>query len=80
MSAVIKSQLNRCPPIHKHIGLKPYVRMGPSTAVRVPLEHVFPRRRNHTPLSARVTQKQASRDSVANEEKLARAANAQGHY
>ena len=33
MSAVTKSQLNRCPPIHKHIGLTPYVRMGPPLAV-----------------------------------------------
>ena len=45
-----------------------------------PSSDVLPRRRNHAPLSARVTEKPASRDTVANEEKPARAANAQGHY
>jgi len=29
MSAVTKSQLNHCPPIHNHIGLTPYGQMGP---------------------------------------------------
>ena len=41
---------------------------------------VFTRRGNYAPLSARVTQKQAPRNAVADEEEPARAADAQGHY
>ncbi|KAI9514759.1 hypothetical protein NQZ68_030949 [Dissostichus eleginoides] len=29
----LKTELKRCPPMHKHIGLTPYVRMGPPLAV-----------------------------------------------